>query len=179
MTPSSRWDLERTAQPYASRDGRYWARTSDPQLVELEAHRSTMPHHGIVGHDLGHAYGRRAAARRTCAIDPPSLERVSRSQVPPHGLLSYGALHGTAPSPRAGARVRSEDASIPGVVDPAPRPVVLCAPISRPVRTGVGRPACTGVRRRRRESAPRSIGRDAKRGKLENACHCVTTKTSR
>jgi hypothetical protein len=44
------------------RDGRYWARTSDPQLVELGARRSTMRYEGIVGHDLGHAYGDRARA---------------------------------------------------------------------------------------------------------------------
>jgi hypothetical protein len=44
-------------------DGRDWARTSDPQLVELGARRSTMPCHGIVGHDLGHAYRDRAGVR--------------------------------------------------------------------------------------------------------------------
>jgi hypothetical protein len=34
-------------------DGRYWARTSDPQLVDLGARRSTTPQRGNLGHDLG------------------------------------------------------------------------------------------------------------------------------
>src|SRR6476469_5034438 len=39
MTPNSKRGPKTTAQPCASRDGRYWARTSDPQLVELVRHR--------------------------------------------------------------------------------------------------------------------------------------------
>jgi hypothetical protein len=39
------------------------ARTCDPQLVELEAHSSTMRRRGIPGHDLGHAYEDRAGPR--------------------------------------------------------------------------------------------------------------------
>ena len=58
-----------------SGDWRYSARTSDPQLVELGARRSTMRSRGILGHDLGHVYGDRAA-------------RVSRR--------SSGQLRGTA-----------------------------------------------------------------------------------
>jgi hypothetical protein len=56
--------LQTTTQPCTLRDGRYWARTSDPQPVALGAYQSTMRHRGILGHDLGHAYRSRARCAR-------------------------------------------------------------------------------------------------------------------
>ena len=47
----------------------------DPQLVELEAHRSTMRRRGILGHDLGHACGDGANQRRTRRRESPIAAR--------------------------------------------------------------------------------------------------------
>ena len=57
-----------------SRDGRCKARTCDPQLVELDAFRSTMLLHGLVGQDLGHAH--RAHADEA---DDPGARLLARS----------------------------------------------------------------------------------------------------
>ena len=90
MTPKREPSPKQTAQPCALRDGRDWARTSDPQLVELGAHRSTVRYRGTLGQDPGQAYGHRVGigSRETEKSKPdpsqggrdhPTLSMILRS----------------------------------------------------------------------------------------------------
>jgi hypothetical protein len=104
MTPASRTSPE-TANWCRLRDGRYWARASDPQLVELEARRSTTPLDGRLGHDLGHAYRDRAFI----AHDVGSVRRLDgRTLVPPAKPPAPRRL-GSRRSAQHGAKIASRN----------------------------------------------------------------------
>jgi hypothetical protein len=93
-------------------DGRYWARTSDPQLVELGAHRSTMRQLDGLGQDLGHAYRGHAepVRKKPCELaangqkpEPPS----SATRSLPSTLSSSATMASRCSSAPASIRARS------------------------------------------------------------------------
>jgi hypothetical protein len=79
-----------------------------PQLVELDALRSAMPLHAVVGHDLGHSYEH---VRDGSAVDgAPSHPPLGSARGPltqPAGQIVWRPVRRTSITPRSGRDRRS------------------------------------------------------------------------